>query len=143
MTSRPTDQPDRYRTPPTHTPRLRLKPKNHGAEYLDGAWWPKSADLVGELPELVAALTIRLGPVDRVVYDQRDWPTPPTQTIVAGRMVRLEPYAFHLRRTMYIIGSDATVLVLRVIPPATDDDAAHTQLMTVTAAHRTGDAETS
>lgn len=37
-------------TPPEKTPRLRLKPKAPTTGYVDGAWWPHSADLPTELP---------------------------------------------------------------------------------------------
>jgi hypothetical protein len=43
-----------------HALRLRLKPKGPTTGYVDGAWWPRSADLVGELPELFAVLAVRL-----------------------------------------------------------------------------------
>jgi hypothetical protein len=59
--------PPRY-TPPKNTPRLRLKPKAPATGYVDGAWWPHSDDLPIELPDLLAVLSVRLGPIDRVIY---------------------------------------------------------------------------
>ena len=60
-------------TPPEHTPRLRLKPRAPHTGYVDGAWWPHSDDLTIELPDLLAVLAVRLGPIDRVVYKAGDW----------------------------------------------------------------------
>jgi Family of unknown function (DUF5994) len=53
--------------PPENTPRLRLKPKAPTSGYVDGAWWPHTDGLPAELPDLLAVLTVRLGPVDRVI----------------------------------------------------------------------------
>ncbi|NKY49854.1 MULTISPECIES: DUF5994 family protein [Nocardia] len=112
-----------------HPPRLSLKPKNRHSDYIDGAWWPESADLATELPDLLAVLTIRLGPVDRIVYDPDGWSRPPRQMTVGSRSIGLEPYPFHLRNTMYVVGADTAVMVLRVILPSTDARAAHSQLV--------------
>ena len=40
-----------------HSLRLRLKPKAPRTGYVDGGWWPRSRDLVAELPELAEILT--------------------------------------------------------------------------------------
>ena len=62
----------RDQTPPEHTPRLRLKPKAPQTGYVDGAWWPRSDDLTTELPDLLAVLSVRLGPIEpRAVQAQR------------------------------------------------------------------------
>ena len=63
----------RHPTPPEHTPRLRLKPKAPHTGYVDGAWWPHSDDLTAELPDLLAVLSVRLGPIDRVLFKLTDW----------------------------------------------------------------------
>lgn len=69
----------RRQTSPIHTPRLRLKPKAPQSGYVDGAWWPHSADLAAELPDLLSALSVRLGPIGRVIYNSNEWPTPPAK----------------------------------------------------------------
>jgi hypothetical protein len=46
--------------------RLQLKPYRSASEHIDGAWWPRSAQLVDELPDLVASLSDRLGQVAMV-----------------------------------------------------------------------------
>ncbi|MFQ6329950.1 DUF5994 family protein [Nocardia sp. CWNU-33] len=119
----------RHRVPPDYTPRLRLKPKAESIGYLDGAWWPRSDDLTAELPDLLAVLAIRLGPVWRVVYDPAGWSSPPPQMTANGRVVRLDAYPFELWNTMYVFGSDSTFIVLQVIPSATNQLTAHSALM--------------
>ncbi|WP_405177302.1 DUF5994 family protein [Nocardia sp. NBC_01377] len=84
----------RHRTPPEFTPRLRLKPKTERNGYVDGAWWPRSSELVGELPDLLAVLSVSLGPVWRVVYDPAGWASAPARMIAGGRSVRLDAYHF-------------------------------------------------
>jgi len=114
----------------THDPpRLRLKPEGTYSDYIDGAWWPRSTDLTAELPELLSVLTIRAGPVDRIVYDPDGWSSPPRQITVGTHSISLEPYRFQLRNTMYVVGADSAVMVLRVILPSTDDRTAHSELV--------------
>ncbi|WP_067574128.1 DUF5994 family protein [Nocardia acidivorans] len=109
-----------------------MNPQILHSDYIDGAWWPRTADLTVELPDLLAALRIRVGAVNRIVYDQHTWSSPPWQTIVAGREIRLEPYPFRLPNTLYVIGADATVIVLRVIASSTDEATANTELTAAT-----------
>ncbi|UAK32483.1 DUF5994 family protein [Nocardia asteroides] len=124
----------RHSVPPDYTPRLRLKPKAERGDYIDGAWWPRSTELTTELPDLLAVLTVRLGPVWRVVYDPTGWSDAPRQTTVhGGNTVRLDSYPFEMWNTMYVFGRDNDLIVLRVIPSATDDDVAHTALMAAVA----------
>lgn len=43
------------------TPRFRLKSTAPGNGYVDGAWWPRSDDLMTELPDPIAVPSVRLG----------------------------------------------------------------------------------
>ncbi|WP_327114083.1 DUF5994 family protein [Nocardia sp. NBC_01730] len=119
----------RHRVPPEYTPRLRLKAKTERGGYIDGAWWPRSGDLTAELPDLLAVLAVRLGPIWRVVYDPAGWSSAPRQLTVGDRAIRLDAYPFQLWNTMYVFGSDSDLIVLRVIPSATEDEPAHSALM--------------
>ncbi|HXO83714.1 MAG TPA: DUF5994 family protein, partial [Mycobacterium sp.] len=83
---------DSTHTGPRITPRLRLKPKGSAAGSVDGAWWPHSDDLPSELPDLLAVLSIRLGPIDRVTYNFVDWATAPAEFPTGDDMVRLSGY---------------------------------------------------
>ena len=54
-------------------------------------WWPRSRDAAAELPELVAAASLRLGgPVTRVSLNIDAWDAPhDVRLSVAGQVVRL------------------------------------------------------
>jgi hypothetical protein len=53
--------------------RLRLKPAHRSCGFVQGAWWPRSTDLSSELPSLLAALSLRFGSIDSVLYHESDW----------------------------------------------------------------------
>src|SRR3954466_2822784 len=82
----------RISTTPEHTPRLRLKPKASHSGFVDGAWWPQSDDLTAELPDLLAVLSVRLGRIDRVLYNLSEWATAPPKLVTGGRAVKLDGY---------------------------------------------------
>ncbi|MFE2994776.1 DUF5994 family protein [Nocardia sp. NPDC059246] len=117
-----------HRAGPGYTPRLELRPKDRPAEYLDGAWWPRSTDLVTELPDLLAVLAVRLGPVHRIVYDQRSWLPAPGRIAIDGVQIQLDAFSFELGNTMYVLSGADDMLVLQVIASTADPDIAHTTL---------------
>nr|WP_244184933.1 DUF5994 family protein [Mycobacterium scrofulaceum] len=53
--------------------RLQLKPYRSVSEHIDGAWWPRTTNLVDELPGLLASVSERLGPVVMVGYRRNGW----------------------------------------------------------------------
>jgi hypothetical protein len=120
-------------TPPEKTPRLRLKPKAPVTGYVDGAWWPHSDDLPTELPDLLAVLSVRLGAIDRVVYNLEEWATVPKKVQIGGRVVRVAGYHHQPVNTIEVIGTNRTKLVLLVVPPYTDPDRAHATMMAAAA----------
>jgi hypothetical protein len=119
----------RHSTPPVHTPRLRLKPKAPRSGYVDGAWWPRSDDLTAELPDLLAVLSVRLGRIDRVLYNFNEWAMAPTKLATGGRAVRLDGYRLQPVDTIEVLGLNRDRIVLLVVPPHTDPDRAHTTMM--------------
>ena len=121
---------ERRLTPPVHTPRLRLKPKAPESGFVDGAWWPHTDDLVGELPDLLAVLSIRLGQVSRVVYNTSEWATPPRKLATGGRTVRLDGYRLQPVHTIEVLGLNRDKIVLLVVAPHADADQAHAIMMT-------------
>src|SRR6185437_15751132 len=125
----PTDV-ERHNTPPEHTPRLRLKPKAPQSGYVDGAWWPRSDDLAAELPDLLAVLSVRLGPIGRVVYKLNEWPNTPAKFVTASRTVRLDGYRQHRDNTIEVLGLNRQRIVLLVVSPQADPDRAHAIMMT-------------
>ena len=115
---------------PEHTPRLRLKPKASPTGFVDGAWWPASNGLLDELPDLLAVLSVRLGPISHVTYQLGEWATAPVKTVIGGRVVRLAGYRRQPRNTIEVLGLGGTSVILLVVPPGTDTDQAHETLMT-------------
>lgn len=118
---------------PEHTPRLRLKPKASRSGYVDGAWWPRSDDLATELPDLLSVLSVRLGRIDRVIFNRNEWSTPSTKFETGGQGVRLDGYRLQPTNTVEVLGLYRNKIVLLVVPPNTDPDKAHATLMAAAA----------
>jgi hypothetical protein len=102
---------------------VRLETTRDRRSVLDGAWWPRSRDITGELPSLVSALSGHLGPITRVGLDRDAWDELPTRMTIDGRVVHIDSFPV----------GDGTVLVTRggndlfsllVVPPHTLPDAA-------------------
>jgi hypothetical protein len=120
-------------TPPENTPRLRLKPKAPISGYVDGAWWPRGDHLPTELPDLLAVLSVRLGPIDRVIYNITDWAKAPAKLAAGGRLVRLDGYHRQPVNTIEVLGVNRNKTVLLVVPTHTDPDRAHDTMMAAAA----------
>jgi Family of unknown function (DUF5994) len=116
-------------TLPEQTPRLRLKAKAPQSGFVDGAWWPHSADLAAELPDLLSVLSVRLGPIGRVVYKLNEWDTPPAKLAVGTRTVRLDGYRRQPVHTVEVLGLNRSTIVLLVVSPDADPDQAHAIMM--------------
>ena len=114
---------------PEHTPRLRLKPKSTPTGFVDGAWWPAGNDLLTELPDLLAVLSVRLGPISHVTYQMAEWAKAPVKTVMGDRVVRLAGYRRQPRDTIEILGLGGTSVVLLVVPADTAEDQAHDTMM--------------
>ncbi|OBB60070.1 hypothetical protein A5757_10370 [Mycobacterium sp. 852013-51886_SCH5428379] len=122
---------------PEETPRLWLKRKAPVTGYVDGAWWPHSADLARELSDLLAVLSVRLGSVERVSYRLGDWSDTPRKILVNGHTVKLDGYRRQPANTIGISDGRGQSIVLLVIAPQTDAEQAH---MVAMAAAATDDA---
>jgi hypothetical protein len=120
---------DRCQSTPEITPRLRLKRKATATGYVDGAWWPRSDDLTTELPDLLAVLSSRLGPVARVTYKLSEWATVPRQVPIGGRTVRLDGYHRQPHSTLGVLDTYGNEIVLLVVPVRTKPDRAHNIVM--------------
>jgi Family of unknown function (DUF5994) len=121
------------RTGPENTPRLRLKPKAPISGRVDGAWWPRSDDLTKELPDLLAVLSVRLGAIDRVMYNLTEWAKAPRRLLVGGRAVRLDGYSRQPANILEVLGVGREKILLLVVPPHSDPDHAHETMMTAAA----------
>lgn len=109
--------------------RLSLKPTESTSGYVDGAWWPRSSDLVAQIPALVAQLADRWGAVDRVSYDMAAWAPAPRRITASGRRIRLD--GFRGRRppdAVHVMGAGRPTRTLLVIPPTTEPHSAEETL---------------
>ncbi|CDO09623.1 hypothetical protein C1S82_08895 [Mycolicibacterium cosmeticum] len=93
-------------------------------EHVDGAWWPRSYRLADELPELLAAVQGRLGPVALVGYGRTRWTDAAAELTADGRTVHLLGLSGDDPENLIVIGEDGHHLTLRVIPPDTAQEAA-------------------
>lgn len=118
MTPSPLSTPSAPPCAPGPTPRLHLH--QDPRDYIDATWWPRSSDLAIELPDLLTALQLRTGPISRVVYDPTAWSPADRRLFMGDRAIRLDPYPFELLDTMYVYGTNGTVIVLQVLHPSTD-----------------------
>ncbi|MFI6849962.1 DUF5994 family protein [Kitasatospora sp. NBC_00085] len=114
---------DRATTPPTTAPatRLSLAPVGVRAGRLDGAWWPRSRDLLLELPALAAELDERWGRITRITVNPATWPVIPRRIPVAGHTVHAGWFTTEQDRHVIAVYSYAPLsLNLLVVPPSTD-----------------------
>ncbi|MFH0177335.1 DUF5994 family protein [Streptomyces cacaoi] len=101
--------------------RLSLAPAGPAPALLDGAWWPRSRDLVAELPALTAAVEPLWGRITRVTVNPTHWPVVPRRVPVAGHVVKVgwflaEQDPHELLLLSYRMGR----WNLLVVPPGTD-----------------------
>ncbi|MFG1607963.1 DUF5994 family protein [Actinoplanes sp. NPDC049265] len=100
--------------------RLRLDQDSSRKTVLDGGWWPRSTDVVAELPGLVQALAGLRGEITHVLMNGAEWDLPhPRRAAVSGRTVRLGWYTSQpagLITIMTDFGNDRFDLL--VVPPA-------------------------
>jgi hypothetical protein len=97
---------------------------------VDGAWWPRSTDLAGELPALVAALDERGLRISRIAYSLSAWDPTPHRVQVDGRTVRTGGFRV-IDPTLVSLTSAGGVgepVDLRVLPPDTDPQVAAREL---------------
>ncbi|MEV0664702.1 MULTISPECIES: DUF5994 family protein [Actinomadura] len=131
--------------PPPSAPRLVLQPSaplrrtrsGRGPTLLDGAWWPRSADPVAELPGLLLALRA-YGPLDdrqpisHVLLRAADWHSHPRRLLVDGpddtREVRLSWFDHLPAGLLTAIYADGHRIDLLTVPAATGNAAAQAVL---------------
>ncbi|UGY92363.1 DUF5994 family protein [Streptomyces gobiensis] len=82
-------------SPPHHesvaAPAARLTLKTDGTSrgLLDGAWWPRSRDLLSELPALTDVLDPLWGRITRIAVNPKYWPVIPRKVSVDGHIVKV------------------------------------------------------
>ncbi|MEV4003592.1 DUF5994 family protein [Actinomadura sp. NPDC049753] len=126
-------------------PRLVLQPSaplsrnrsERGRTLLDGAWWPRSADPVAELPGLLLALRAYGPPDDRrpishVLLRAADWDSHPRRLLVNGpddtREVMLSWFDNLPAGLLTAIYADGRRVELLTVPAATGSAAAQATL---------------
>ncbi|MEY9946425.1 DUF5994 family protein [Kitasatospora sp. GAS1066B] len=101
--------------------RLSLAPDGVRPGRLDGAWWPRSRDLLLEIPSLAAALEKRWGEVLRITVNPAQWPVIPRRIPVAGHLVHVGWFSEEQDQQEIVVCSYAPLrLELLVVPPSTD-----------------------
>lgn len=92
---------------------------------IDGAWWPRSYELLVELPRLLAGLPQAWGHISSVTVNGATWSATPGRMLVFNQVVRL-------RRSTTMSAPDTVCLLapsrgrwdLLVVPPDTLPDTA-------------------
>ncbi|MBK3637926.1 hypothetical protein JHN52_34575, partial [Streptomyces sp. MBT97] len=105
--------------------RLRLAPRGGLPRFIDGAWWPRSYDLLAELPILLAGLPREWGDVAGVTVNGATWSAGPGRMFVAGQVVRLRRNsAASAPHTAVLLAPGRGRWDLLVVPPDTTPQAA-------------------
>ncbi|MGX9891500.1 DUF5994 family protein [Streptomyces sp. NPDC002276] len=113
--------------------RLRLAPPGNLPRAIDGAWWPRSYDLLVELPRLLAGLPRKWGHITSATVNGTPWPTMPGQMLVSNQVVRLRrTQGESTPHTIVLLAPGRGRWDLLVVPPDTTEQAAE-PLMTAAA----------
>jgi hypothetical protein len=117
--------------------RLTLKTDSTSRGLLDGAWWPRSRDLLSELPALTEALDPLWGRITRIAVNPTYWPVVPRRVPVGGHIVKVGWFTTEIDPHKLLLLSYGTGRWdLLVIPPETGAESA-ARLMAA-ASDRTG-----
>jgi hypothetical protein len=112
---------------PVATPATRLALKRDGASrgLLDGAWWPRSRDLLSELPALTDVLDPLWGRITRIAVNPEHWPVIPRQVPVDGHIVKVGWFTPEIDPHKLLLLSYGTGRWdLLIIPPETGAESA-------------------
>ncbi|WP_236047627.1 DUF5994 family protein [Streptacidiphilus fuscans] len=123
------------------TPRLALRPHGEGGGLprgaLAGAWWPRSDDLLRELPSLIALLDRTWGRVTRVEVDPTHWQSLPRAVPVPGHIVTVGRCTVGQNpHHLLLLSYRARRWNLLVVPPRTSRVAAARLMAAATVAGR-------
>jgi uncharacterized protein DUF5994 len=101
---------------PPKSLRLDLRAETAPPGRFDGGWWPRTADLVAELPTLIRALAPQLGMIRRIGYNVDTWGLLARRMTVDGHTIRLEGFPGQDSYSLRITGETPGVLCLLVVP---------------------------
>ncbi|KOU68044.1 hypothetical protein ADK57_15980 [Streptomyces sp. MMG1533] len=117
---------------PSH-PLLRLRLAPHGVlpRPIDGAWWPRSYDLLAELPRLIAGLPREWGHITSVTVNGAQWPATPGRILVSNQVVALHrALTASAPHTVVLLAPGRGRWDLMVVPPNTTSEAAERLMAT-------------
>ncbi|MEU4872074.1 DUF5994 family protein [Streptomyces sp. NPDC021608] len=110
-------QPAPVAAPPA---RLALKTDGPSRGLLDGAWWPRSRDLLRELPALTDALDPVWGRITRIAVNPEHWPVIPRKVPVNGHVVKVGWFTSEIDpHKLLLLSYGSGRWDLLVIPPET------------------------
>ncbi|MGW1888768.1 DUF5994 family protein [Streptomyces sp. NPDC002004] len=112
---------------PVAAPAARLALKTDGTSpgLLDGAWWPRSRDLLSELPALTDVLDPLWGRITRIAVNPKYWPVIPHKVPVGGHVVKVGWFTPEIDPHKLLLLSYGTGRWdLLVIPPETGAESA-------------------
>lgn len=105
--------------------RLALKADGTSRGLLDGAWWPRSRDLLSELPALTDVLDPLWGRITRIAVNPEHWPVIPRKVPVDGHIVKVGWFTPEIDPHKLLLLSYGTGRWdLLVIPPGTGAESA-------------------
>lgn len=111
--------------PPHPLLRLRLAPHTGIPRRIDGAWWPRSYDLLEELPRLLAGVPKAWGHISSVTVNGTTWSATPGRALVFNQVVRLHrATAASAPHTVCLLAPGHGRWDLLVVPPDTPQAAA-------------------
>ncbi|GHF17498.1 hypothetical protein E5082_15715 [Streptomyces griseoluteus] len=113
--------------PVVAAPAARLALKTDGASrgLLDGAWWPRSRDLLSELPALTNVLDPLWGRITRIAVNPEHWPVIPRKIPVNRHIVKAGWFTAEIDPHKLLLLSYGTGRFdLLVIPPGTGAESA-------------------
>jgi hypothetical protein len=111
-------------------PAARLALRTDGANgasrgLLDGAWWPRSRDLLVELPALTHVLDPLWARITRIAVNPTHWPVVPRRVPVDGHVVKVGWFTADIDpHKLLLLSHDAGRWDLLVVPPETGAKAA-------------------
>lgn len=122
-----TSHPNLPRSEPVAAPAARLALKSDGAGrgLLDGAWWPRSRDLLSELPALTAVLDPLWGRITRIAVNPMYWPVIPRKVPVDGHIVKVGWFTAEIDpHKLLLLSYGSGRWDLLIIPPETGAESA-------------------
>ena len=104
--------------------RLTLDPATARQAGIHGGWWPRSRDAAVELPGLLTAISAQAGRVSRIALQVDAFDNIPHQLTVGGRRVRVAWFRYMSPHRAILTMAGRDDLILLVVPPSADQEAA-------------------